>query len=500
MRELDSAKLLSASLKLSESRSTELVNKLRRELASKFDNIQLVEGVDGPQGPTGRQGDRGERGFIGGTGARGERGIPGLTGEEGATGERGIQGLTGEQGIQGATGEQGIQGATGERGEPGEKGDQGIQGAEGPMGLRGERGLTGDAGINGKNGIDGKAGINGKNGIDGKVGPRGDKGDPGSDANVAPLEKKFDQLTKTVDTKLSKIAYTAAMGTSAGSGEVNLRNLDDVDYNSVSSPTDGHSLVYNGTLGKWQANSGSGGISTATFNSALANTNSFIAANALTERQHLANTNSFIKAQLANTNTFIATKTSTSTFNSALANTNLAITNVKTGLTTTNTALRLLINDRLQVANAVTLYATKAGPTTSGLLAHTGRATISTNLTVSGNTTSNKTTVTSSLISSGNTVLNGGLSANGSFGTANYVLKTNGAGIFWAAAASGGSDTSKLAVANSFIKLTSYSSNTHGITQLANNVISTTALTTNPAGHITLLLPNNTTIKIAYWL
>ena len=509
MKELDSAKLLSASLKLSESRSTELVNKLRRELASKFDNIQLVEGVDGPQGPTGRQGDRGERGFIGGTGARGERGIPGLTGEEGATGERGIQGLTGEQGIQGltgeqgiqgATGEQGIQGATGERGEPGEKGDQGIQGAEGPMGLRGEHGLTGDAGINGKNGIEGKAGINGKNGIDGKVGPRGDKGDPGSDANVAPLEKKFDQLTKTVDTKLSKIAYTAAMGTSAGSGEVNLRNLDDVDYNSVSSPTDGHSLVYNGTLGKWQANSGSGGISTATFNSALANTNSFIAANALTERQHLANTNSFIKAQLANTNTFIATKTSTSTFNSALANTNLAITNVKTGLTTTNTALRLLINDRLQVANAVTLYATKAGPTTSGLLAHTGRATISTNLTVSGNTTSNKTTVTSSLISSGNTVLNGGLSANGSFGTANYVLKTNGAGIFWAAAASGGSDTSKLAVANSFIKLTSYSSNTHGITQLANNVISTTALTTNPAGHITLLLPNNTTIKIAYWL
>ena len=169
-------------------------------------------------------------------------------------------------------------------------------------------------------------------------------------------------------------------------------------------------------------------------------------------------------------------------------------------LTSTNTAIRLLVSDRLQVANAVTLYATKAGPTTSGLLAHTGRATISTNLTVSGNTTSNKSTVTSSLISSGNTVLNGGLSANGSFGTANYVLKTNGAGVFWATAASGGSDTSKLAVANSFVKLTSYSSNTHGITQLANNVISTTALTTNPAGHITLLLPNNTTIKIAYWL
>jgi hypothetical protein len=40
----------------------------------------------------------------------------------------------------------------------------------------------------------------------------------------------------------------------------------------------------------------------------------------------------------------------------------------------------------LQVANAVATYATKASPTTSGLLAHTGRATISTNLNVSGNT------------------------------------------------------------------------------------------------------------------
>ena len=40
----------------------------------------------------------------------------------------------------------------------------------------------------------------------------------------------------------------------------------------------------------------------------------------------------------------------------------------------------------LQVANAIATYATKASPTTSGVLAHTGRATISTNLTVSANT------------------------------------------------------------------------------------------------------------------
>jgi hypothetical protein len=87
----------------------------------------------------------------------------------------------------------------------------------------------------------------------------------------------------------------------------------------------------------------------------------------------LANTNSFIKSQLANTNASIATQAS-------------RITLVNTNLTGTNTALRTLINDRLQVANASTLYATKFNPTTSGLLAHTGRATISTNLAVSGNT------------------------------------------------------------------------------------------------------------------
>ena len=48
----------------------------------------------------------------------------------------------------------------------------------------------------------------------------------------------------------------------------------------------------------------------------------------------------------------------------------------------------------LQVANAVATYATKASPTTSGLLAHTGRVTISTNLTVTGNTSISNFTTT----------------------------------------------------------------------------------------------------------
>ena len=140
----------------------------------------------------------------------------------------------------------------------------------------------------------------------------------------------------------------------------------------------------------------------------------------------------------------------------ALANTNLAITNVKTGLTSTNTALRLLISDRLQVANAVSLYATKAGPTTSGLLAHTGRATISTNLTVSGNTTlgaagktisstgvlahTGRATISTNLTVSGNTVI-GALVANSSLGTAGYSLKSNGSTVYWDASGGAGSIT-----------------------------------------------------------
>ena len=91
-------------------------------------------------------------------------------------------------------------------------------------------------------------------------------------------------------------------------------------------------------------------------------------------------------------------------------------------LTGTNTALRTLISDRLQVANASTLYATKSNPTTSGLLAHTGRATISTNLSVSGNT-----------------ILSGTLVANSSAGVAGYYLRTSGTGVYWSpVSASGG--------------------------------------------------------------
>jgi hypothetical protein len=177
---------------------------------------------------------------------------------------------------------------------------------------------------------------------------------------------------------------------------------------------------------------------------ALANTNSSIATQAT--RINLINTN------LTGTNTALRTLISDvlqvanaaavyqtkAIERAALANTNsyiaaqaTRITLVNTNLTGTNTALRTLISDRLQVANASTLYATKASPTTSGVLAHTGRATISTNLTVSGNTSI------------------AGFKANNSLGSAGQVLKTNGSSVYWdAASSSGGSTTQYLQVAN----------------------------------------------------
>jgi hypothetical protein len=106
------------------------------------------------------------------------------------------------------------------------------------------------------------------------------------------------------------------------------------------------------------------------------------------------------RAALANTNAYIAAQAS-------------RITLVNTNLTGTNTALRTLISDRLQVANAASIYTTKSNPTTSGVLAHTGRATISTNLEVSGNTSV------------------AGLKANNSLGTAGYYLRTNGSSAYW---------------------------------------------------------------------
>jgi hypothetical protein len=162
------------------------------------------------------------------------------------------------------------------------------------------------------------------------------------------------------------------------------------------------------------------------------------------ERAALANTNSYIGAQATRIN---------------LINTNL---------TGTNTALRTLISDRLQVANASTLYATKVSPTTSGVFAHTGRATISTNLTVSGNTTL------------------AGIKANNSLGTSGQVLKTNGTSVYWAP---GGTTTGSYANATvTKVKVSDLNVNSYIVTNVTGAIF-------NPNTIITLTTKTLDSIK-----
>jgi len=139
--------------------------------------------------------------------------------------------LRGPEGKQGKRGEIGPQGLTGIKGD---KGDLGEQGFPGPMGMRGPKGDKGDKG---------------------DPGERGPIGPAGPAADISHLEKKLDQFIEAAEKRISRIAFSAAMGMgrSPGSGEVNLHKLDDVDYSSLKTAANGQVLIYNSSTGKWQA-------------------------------------------------------------------------------------------------------------------------------------------------------------------------------------------------------------------------------------------------------
>jgi hypothetical protein len=149
------------------------------------------------------------------------------------------------------------------RGPQGERGDRGEIG---PIGLRGLKGERGDFGEQGPAGIIGPVGPRGDNGDKGDKGDRGDRGLQGPEGDISSFRKELDDFRDAVDKRISRIAFSAASGLarSPGSGEVNLHKLDDVDYSSLKGASDGQSLVYNATTGKWQAStiSVSGGIAT----------------------------------------------------------------------------------------------------------------------------------------------------------------------------------------------------------------------------------------------
>jgi len=263
------------------------IQKLKTELVSLLEKKTtevIVEQVPGPVGPrgalgaTGAQGPKGDKGDKGDVGERGEKGDVGLQGEIGPEGLQGINGDKGDKGEKGDTGEvgpQGIQGIAGEIGPQGLKGDRGEDGKNGLDGRDGKAGAIGPSGSVGTQGIQGERGLkgdrgergqDGKQGIQGSVGPRGEigpqgiqglAGKDGKDADIKPVEEKFQKFIDNVQKDVSafKTKVNAVIvksggphGGSSGSGEVNLRYLDDVDRDSI---TDGYVLSYDSANAKF---------------------------------------------------------------------------------------------------------------------------------------------------------------------------------------------------------------------------------------------------------
>ena len=297
MEELEKAKLLSVATKLAQAQ----IQEVREELLEQLNSIQIpkaINGLDGrgitdarifegelifqlsdgvlvtagsvlgeqgPVGPVGARGEKGDKGDPGPRGDKGDHGVPGLEGPRGVKGDKGDTGDTGQQGERGEQGDQGVPGQRGQRGERGEQGPSGVDGTNGRDGRNGAKGATGETGPqgvpgrdgkNGKNGKDGTQGLKGDKGDKGDSGEKGEKGDPGSDANTKELEKKLNEFSDQVDKRISKVAFNVvAKGGPAGSGEVLLHRLDDVDYASVKNPSNGQSLVWNSSTSKWKASS-----------------------------------------------------------------------------------------------------------------------------------------------------------------------------------------------------------------------------------------------------
>ena len=164
-------------------------------------------------------------------------------------------------------------------------------------------------------------------------------------------------------------------------------------------------------------------VTNTVFQSALANTNAYIATKTddttvlatntalrtlIDDRMQVAN----VEAYLANTNSYIATESA-------------RIDLVNTNLTGTNTALRTLISDRIQVANADTRFLRKDG---TALQSVGGQVTFSDNVIISGNLTvsGTRTEVNTEQLNVSNTyiLLNSDLSS-GTAATENAGLIVN---------------------------------------------------------------------------
>ena len=465
MKDLDlyQAKVLAAAVQVSKSET----KKQLLELKEQIDNVKFVRGPAGPAGPkgdtnpvivgaTGLQGEKGESGEAGNSlteagifednlilgftdgekldvgkvvGPRGGQGKQGVIGEEGpigVKGSRGELGPIGPQGVKGDKGDKGDIGNTGDTGPIGLQGNAGVKGDQGERGQTGQPGTTGTAGTpGGPVGPIGPRGEEGPEGPEGPVGPEGPKGTDGRFVDLKPLQTELEGNLKSfkdsISSQVTRLALSGGGGSSGG-GEVLLHRLDDVDYNTTQSPTNGQILLYNTTKGKWEANTtiattlttrsiipsanitydigtpalryrdiylsggtihvagatlsanstgwqasvGGGATSPVETTSSVSGT--YVANTAF--QAVLANTNAYIASmstdvQLANTNTYIATKVNTSTFNSALANTNTYIATKTTTTTNFSTANLTSTAGFITTAGAnprVTINATSGNP------------------------------------------------------------------------------------------------------------------------------------------
>jgi len=298
---------------------TELVSfleeKTKQPIVEYIQGPAGTQGLRGPIGATGAQGERGpqgERGDVGPKGDKGEVGPQGNMGLEGPRGLKGDKGDKGDGGDVGPQGEQGIQGIAGERGSQGLKGDRGADGQNGldgkdgeagrigsvgPIGAQGIQGERGAKGDRGERGQDGRDGTQGPTGPTGEIGPQGIQGIPGKDgkdADLKAIEQSVNQFKEVLQKDVTQ--YKAKVNTilsdrgggGGGSGEVNLRRLDDVDITNL---TDGYVLAFNESIQKFEfvAQSGGGGGTIDTFARTRANT-AFTQANSAFAQANTATT------------------------------------------------------------------------------------------------------------------------------------------------------------------------------------------------------------------
>jgi hypothetical protein len=131
-------------------------------------------------------------------------------------------------------------GPVGPRGPQGERGERGLQGEQGAVGPQGPKGERGEQGLAGKPGLKGDKGDRGEKGDPGPQGEKGEKGDPGKDADFTAIQEEVNKFKEVLQKDVSdykvRVNQTIAKGFgggSGGSGEVNLRYLDDVDTTNL---------------------------------------------------------------------------------------------------------------------------------------------------------------------------------------------------------------------------------------------------------------------------